>query len=298
MSLASLKESETIVRMGRPQRRLTYAAVSCVLAWWVYDLHFHWNSTPEYQFGWIVLMLTGYLVWEKWPQRPLGDQPASIWWVLLLVLLGTPLLAAGGLYEQAVARSAAATLSISMGCCLFAAALLLAGAGQATLRHFLFPLLFLFVAVPLPQIIWNPIVLGLQKFVTAVTVEALIVMGVPAQATGNVIQLPNALVGVDQACSGIRSLQSSIFAALFIGYLAVRGVSLRLLLVLIGIALAIAGNLTRAFYLSWMAAARGTDVLQQVHDTAGWGVLAFTAAGLGLASWLFSRLKRDGGRAV
>ena len=276
--------------IGRGQG-ITYGAAAVVLAWWAYDVHFHWNSMPEYQFGWIVLMLTVYLIWEKWSSRPVQDEPVSPLWVILLVLIGTPLLAVGGLYEIAVARSPAATVAVSFGCVQFASAVVLGGIGKATLRHFLFPVLFLFVAVPLPQIVWNPIVLGLQRFVTMVTVEGLNICGVPSQAAGNVIRLSNTMVGVDQACSGIRSLQSSVFAALFIGYLTLTGFTLRLVLLIIGIGLAIGGNLIRAFYLSWMAAAQGTESLTRVHDQAGWGILAMTAVGLGLASWLLCRLK-------
>lgn len=271
--------------------KFTYGAAGIVFGWWVYDIHFHWNSIPEYQFGWIVLLLTAYLFWEKWPSRPAQDRRASAAKALICAFVGLPLLVVGSLYEQAVARSPAASLSISFGCVFFLCSLLMAGVGVSTLRHFLFPMLFFFVAIPLPQLIWDPVVLSLQRFVTLVTVEALNVTGVPAQAVGNVIRLPNALVGVDQACSGIRSLQSSIFAALFIGYLAVESVFLRWSLLLIGIVLAISGNLVRAFYLSWMASAQGTNVLQQVHDTAGWGVLAFTALGLAAASWLMTRLQ-------
>jgi hypothetical protein len=43
------------------------------------------------------------------------------------------------------------------------------------------------VAVPIPKILWNPIVLGLQNFITMLNVETLKLIGIPAiqQANAN-----------------------------------------------------------------------------------------------------------------
>ena len=48
-----------------------------VCGWWVRDLSYQWASLVEYQFGWIVVMLAAYLIWERWPTRPPQDEPAS-----------------------------------------------------------------------------------------------------------------------------------------------------------------------------------------------------------------------------
>ena len=54
--------------------------------WWVHDLSFQWASLVEYHFGWIVVMLAAYLVWERWPTRPRQDEPAAFGLSLVLAV--------------------------------------------------------------------------------------------------------------------------------------------------------------------------------------------------------------------
>jgi exosortase len=263
-----------------------------VTLWWVNDLSFQWATLIEYQFGWIVLMLTAYLAWERWPTRPKTDIPAPFWFCFLLCLMAAPLVAASELYKNSVARVPSTAFTLSLGCCLFLVANLLLVCGRRTLRHFLFPLLFFFVAVPLPKSIWNPVVFGLQQLVTWMDVEALRIMGIAADRQGSIINLPNCQVGVNEACSGIRSLQSSIMAALFVGDLTLRSNRWKVTFFFAGIFLAMAGNFFRSLFLAYSAYLGGPDQLKKVHDTAGWSVLAFTAIGLVLLSLMITRFER------
>lgn len=259
--------------------------------WWVNDLSFQWATLVEYQFGWIVLMLTIYLVWERWPTRPRRDLPAAFWKCLLLTLCALPLVGISVLYKNAMARIPATAFTLSIGCGLFLSANILLVCGRKTFRHFLFPLLFFFVAVPLPKTIWNPIVFGLQQFVTWADVESLRLAGIAAEQQGSVINLPNCQVGVNEACSGVRSLQSSVMAALFVGDLTLRSNSWRVLFFVAGVALAILGNFCRSLFLAYSAYQGGPEQLKKVHDTAGWSVLLFTAVGLVILSFLVTRLE-------
>ncbi len=268
------------------------AALVPVIGWWTLDLSYMWRSLVDYQFGWIVLMLAGYLIMERWPTIPKEDQPVSLFRGLALVLLGFPLVLLAELYRIGMSRTPTSSMVLSVGSALFVAALILTLRGPKTLRHFIFPLLFFFVAVPIPKILWNPIVFSLQTFVAALNVETLRLIGIPAEQTGHVIQLPNTKVGVNEACSGVRSLQSSIMAALFVGDLMLRRNGWRVTLVVGGILLAILGNLCRSLFLS-MAAYRGGEAgLQAVHDAAGWSVLGFTAVGVVVLVQILIRLER------
>jgi len=132
----------------------------------------------------------------------------------------------------------------------------------------------------------------LQSLVARFNVELLNLIGIPAQQIGSLIHLPNGTVGIDEACSGVRSLQSTIMAAIFIGYVSLKRNSLRLVLFGAGVILAIVGNIGRSLYLSLMAHWRGMDAIERVHDAAGWSVLAFTAAGVILLSWIIGRAEK------
>jgi exosortase len=273
-------------------RALWLLPAALVAAWWIRDLSFEWSSLVEYHFGPIVVMLAAYLVWERWPSRPLQDAPAPFGTSLALAAVGFCCVLAAELYRIGLARTPTSSMLLSIGCALFIAAQLLVISGRRTLLHFLFPLLFFFIAVPIPKFFWNPIVLGLQTFVAMLNVEALRLMGIPAERFAHVIQLPNTRVGVDEACSGVRSLQSSIMAALFVGDLTLRRPGLKVFFLVGGVVLAILGNFLRSLYLSLTAYRHGDAALKAVHDTAGWSVLAFTAVGVVLLALLVSRLER------
>ena len=259
----------------------------------MWELHFLWNDLPDYNFGWLVLILAAYMIWERWERTDFGtSEPGSRLSAGLLFLPGLLFVTVSVLYKWVFARTPAFSLGISLGCALILMAMLLGSHGCLGLRTFIFPILFVFVAVPLPQIIWNPVVLSLQNLVSFVNVEALNLFGVPAVRHGSVIQLPNCLVGVDEACSGVRSLQSSIMAALFIGDVMFKSRRLRCMILAVGVLLALFGNMVRALILSLTAFRHGENALDAVHDGAGWGILAFTTAGLVLGAWLVGKIDR------
>jgi exosortase len=116
-------------------------------------------------------------------------------------------------------------------------------------------------------------------------------IGVAAQRVGSLIHLPGGTVGIDEACSGIRSLQSTVMATLFIGHLTLRRFWLQAILFAAGILLAIVGNVGRSLFLSLMANAQGVSSLDRYHDTAGWSILLFTASGIALLAWALAKLE-------
>lgn len=280
------------VRPAPAAELLRHAPILAVAAWWIYDLQVHWRGQVEYQYGWIVAMLVGYLVWDRWPTLP-GPTPLRRRWLpWALAAAGAPFVLVAELYKHGVANTPAASFALSLGCTAFILAMLLVLHGPAATRRLLFPLLFMFVAVPIPKILWNPVVFSLQSLVTFLNVEALNMLGIAAVQSANVIQLPRGVVGVDEACSGVRSLQSSIMAALFIGDLTLRRRSAKVFFLASGIALAIVGNFFRSLYLSLTAHHRGVEAVDVVHDTAGWSILIFTAGGLILTAMVVTRMER------
>ena len=237
------------------------------------------------------MILAAYIIWERWERTDFGtNEPGSRLSAWLLFVPGLLFVTVSVLYKWVFARTPAFSLGVSLGCALLVMAMLLASEGWLGLRTFIFPILFVFVAVPLPQIIWNPVVLSLQNLVSFVNVEALNLFGIPAVRHGSVIQLPNCLVGVDEACSGVRSLQSSIMAALFIGDVMFKHRRLRWMILAVGVLLALFGNMVRALFLSWTALSHGENALDAVHDGAGWAILAFTTTGLVLGAWLLGKM--------
>lgn len=263
-----------------------------VAGWWLADLRYQWASLPEYRFGPIVVVLAGFLAWERWSTRPRIDTPAPAWQVLGVAALGFPWVLVAELWKQGVARAAAPTFALSLGCAAFLVALGLAVAGPRTVRHFFFPLAFFFIAVPLPHSLRQPVVLALQSLVASVNVEVLKLMGIPAMKSGHLITLSRTQVGVDEACAGIRSLQSSVMVALFVGDLVIRRTGWKVFFGVAGVGLAVLGNFARSLRLSLAAHSGGAEALHAVHDSTGSMVMWITLGGLALLAWWVSRLER------
>jgi exosortase len=290
-----MKAEETIVDSTAPASSgwknslMTCLPLAVFVGWWIYSLQFQWRAQEEYRFGYLVVVLVAFLVWDRWDSRPIRDIPSSLWRAALWSLIGFPLVLVAELYRYALARSPASATALSLGTLCFIRAAILQQWGPQTLRHFRFPILFALIAVPIPGVLWSPVVFGLKGLVTFVNVELLNLLGIPALQQGSVIQLPNCRVGVDEACSGIRSLQSSLMMALFIGDQSLRQVGLRWLLVGGAVGWAVVGNIGRSLYLSLTAHRHGAEALDAVHDTAGWSVLVVTLVGLGVMAWALAR---------
>ncbi len=263
-----------------------------VMAWIISRAQWFWRTNPDLQFGWVVVLLCAYLFWEAWEKRP-----ALSWrlrpWALGLFFAGLGLMFLVQIYQAVMGSSAPTTLGLALGGMLVVAGNLGVVFGGAGVRHFGMAFGFLLIAMPLPSGLQGPVVSTLQNKVAWFNTEVLNLLGIPATQVGSLIHLPAGTVGVDEACSGIRSLQSTIMATLFIGYLTLRRFSLQVLLFVCGISLAILGNLIRSLYLSLTANARGIESVSGVHDAAGWSILTFTAVGVIILSWFFKKLERQ-----
>jgi exosortase len=145
--------------------------------------------------------------------------------------------------------------------------------GAPWLRHFAFPILFFLVAVPWPTQFEQLVIQGLMRIDTAINVEILNALGVAAVQLGNVIEVRSGFVGIDEACTGIRSLQATLMVSFFLGELYEFSIGRRIVLVMAGAIVAFICNLTRTFLLVYVGAERGVDAIQRWHDPAGLSIL-------------------------
>src|SRR5262249_19062525 len=127
---------------------------------------------------------------------------------------------------------------------------------------------------------------NLMRFVAGLTVEVSGVLGIPAIQHGNLIEVGSGVVGIDEACSGVRSLQSALMLSLFLGEL--HRFSWRRRAGLLGASLVfvLIANLCRTTFLVWAAANRGFHQMEAWHDTAGNLVMWIVLPGLMLLGHL------------
>jgi len=162
--------------------------------------------------------------------------------------------------------------------------------GGSWLRHFAFPVLFFLTAVPWVTAIEAPVIEGLMRSVAAIAAEVLAMFGIPAQAEGNLMRLPSGLVGVNEACSGVRSLQTSIMIGLLFGELKRLSLGQRIFLVVAGVGIALFANFLRVLFLVSMASrAHDVSVVNKWHDLAGYGILVLVFIGTMAIAWRLGR---------
>ena len=168
--------------------------------------------------------------------------------------------------------------------------------GKAWLRHFAFPVAFIFIAVPWPTALETPVIQGLMRIVAHVAAETAMLLGTPAQVEGNLIRVSNGLVGVNEACSGIRSLQTSLMIGLLFGEVKRLSVLRRLALVVCAVVIALLANFVRAVFLVMVAATENLSEVSRWHDIAGYSIIAFVFVATLALAYLLGQETTCGGR--
>ena len=170
----------------------------------------------------------------------------------------------------------------------------LGAGGAAWGRHFLFAVLFPLVAVPWPSQLEVPLVHGLMRSVTDLVAMLLNQAGIFALPQGNIIMLGSGPVGVEEACSGIQSLQAAVMVSLFLGELFGFLPGERVRLFLFSVVWALVCNVGRTLFLCVMAHRDGLEAVSRWHDPAGYGLMALCYGGVfGLAMWWDKRAETE-----
>ena len=151
------------------------------------------------------------------------------------------------------------------------------------------------LAAPIPPGSYSRLTVALQLRVTEGVLVALHWLGIPAVRSGNILQLATTQVGVEEACSGVRSLLSCVFAALFFSASLVRRPGGRALILLLAVPLALFMNLVRSLILTLMANA-DIPISGFWHDATGYSVLIVTGILLGALAVALERSNGHGYR--
>jgi len=162
-----------------------------------------------------------------------------------------------------------------------------------SVSHFAFPVLFFLLAVPWPDRFEGPFIQALTEFNAVLTVEVTAFLKIAAVRMGNIILIEPGMVGVQEACSGIRSFQSTLMVALFLGELFRFSFWRRVVFVFLGALLSFGFNIVRTSFLVWTCNRDGLGAVDKFHDPAGWTILAASVAGLALIGWWLYRSQRQ-----
>lgn len=262
-------------------------AVGACWALFFNELRGEWAINPQYNYGYVVPLLGLALFWRRWPERPAASSQGSAW---LTGLIGAGLIFLVLPFQVILEANPEWRLIywlngfqvVGLGFCLLHRL-----GGWSWVRYFAPPLLFMLIAVPWPVGMEIDIIQGLMRLVAALTVEVAGWLAIPAVQHGNLIEVGVGIVGIDEACSGVRSLQSALMLSLFLGEMHRFSWFRRAGLLGASLLFVLLANLVRTTFLVWAAANHGIHQMEAWHDTAGILVMLIVLPGLmGLAHFM------------
>ncbi|MEO6739093.1 MAG: exosortase/archaeosortase family protein [Chthoniobacteraceae bacterium] len=253
--------------------------VAWLLAWW--HLSAEWSADEQYRYGFGVPVLAAWMMWRRFPGPMTPTKPGPAWIGLLTIALLILTLGEALARHDPLWRFTGATLEL--GATLLSIAWLHRRGGGLLVRRQLFPLLFAALAVPwpMPLELWS--IHHLAVAVTDVAVSTANIFGIAALQHGNTIELAGCTVGVDDACSGIQSLQATLMTSFFLGEFFMLRTPGRITLILAGAAISFVTNCARVLALTVLAHSRGESGAMEWHDFIG-GTATICGLGLLLAT--------------
>jgi exosortase len=125
--------------------------------------------------------------------------------------------------------------------------------GRGAFKNARFPLLFLFLMIPLPDALLNQSIYLLQKRSADIAEMIFDLVGVPALREGFVFHLAHFNIEVARECSGIRSSLALLILALVIGHLFLRTLWKQAIFVIAGLLIMVIKNGIRIATLTILA---------------------------------------------
>ena len=225
-----------------------------------------WYNFETYTHGFLILPITLWLIWQKRAHLAAYTPQPSAFFILPVI---------AGLLVWSLARLTGVLVVEQFAFVGILVSALAGLLGWQVSRFLVFPLLFLFFAVPMGEDLTPP----MMEFTATFTVEALKLTGIPVYRDGLWFSLPSGNWSVVEACSGVRYLIASVTLGVMYAYITYHTLWKRLLFIALSAIVPILANGVRAYmivmigHLSEMKYATGVD-----HLIYGWfffGVVMF-----------------------
>ncbi|HET7263278.1 MAG TPA: exosortase A [bacterium] len=226
------------------------------------DLATQWWTDENYSHGFLVPLISGYLLWERRRQLMRCRIETSAWGYPVL-LLGLALLIVG--------QASAFGYPVRLSFLVTVAGLTMLLAGRDALRIAAFPLIFLLFMIPLPAPVLNKVAFPLQLLAARVAGTTLDLANIPVLREGNIIDLANSRLEVTEACSGIRSLVALLALAVVFAYFSQKTWRSQAALVASAIPIAVVANAARVTLTGVLAQIFGSEAAMGFyHLFSGW----------------------------
>lgn len=245
-----------------------FFSLTCFVALYLYwgglaNVWARWADQPEYSHGYLIPLISLYILWEKRNLLSPHFRDSSGWGVPLgitaLVLLF-------------IGEVSALYILIHYSFLLFLFSLSFVFCGKGT-RVTCISIVFLAFAVPLPYVIEVVITAKLQLISSSLGVSIIRLFDIPVYLSGNVIDLGKFKLHVVEACSGLRYLYPLVCVGVITSYLYRAYIWKRLFIVATTIPIAIVMNSVRIAITGILVDNFGSEVAEGfLHDFEGWVV--------------------------
>lgn len=184
------------------------AVVIAIIAYWngLSEAFSRWGSEEEYSHGFLIPLVSLYILWEK--RHLIAAKAGPPMWLGVFV-------AAGALLIFVVGEISALFLLIQYSFVMLLIGLSMLYVGRAT-KHTLAPILLLLFAIPLPYAMEVVLTAELQLISSWLGVQVIRLFQIPVFLEGNIIDLGVYQLQVVEACSGLRYL----FPLMSLGFIA------------------------------------------------------------------------------
>ncbi len=237
-----------------------------------------WVRDENYSHGFLVPLVTAFLVWRKRNRLQAMACDPNNWGLVTLI---------GGLGLLMVATIGAEYFTTRFSLLVVIAGLLLYLWGIEAFRELTFPLVYLVFMIPLPYVVFYSISFPLKLFASQCTEPVIRFLGIPVIREGNILHLSNLSLEVVDACSGLRSLISLLALGALFAYLTQKAAWKRWVLFLYTVPVAIGANIFRLTATAVMAQVYGEKVARGfLHQFSGMLVFIFAVVVLVITGWV------------
>lgn len=236
-----------------------YTAITWPVWQWLW---FEWMSNEYYSHGLLIFPVALFLAVQRFRNDESLTYTPGQTSIAGVVFFGITL----ALYAYALQQRAYYLAAFAMIGML--AAIVWAVAGAGVVRKLAFPIAYLTLMVPIPLL--DRITLPLALFTGYCSGALVQFLGLDVMISGNAVTLPNADLVIGAQCSGVNSLITLVALLVLVAYLLDGPVWARVLLVVLAIPLALAGNILRVATLLFVARAWGAEAgFTFYHDYSG-----------------------------
>lgn len=219
-----------------------------------------WWTDESASYGMLMPPLALFMAWRQRsrtisaPCAPDGRGLIGVFAACLLFLVGS---AAAGWF---LARTSLILLLASLAWTFW---------GGARVRALTLPLLLLAAMIPLPAYVYDSLTLPLQLLASRVSAEAIRGLGFPVYQEGNVIHLRELSLGIEEACSGLRSIAALAIMAVLLPALSGSRLRTRVAVLLAAIVAALITNVFRIAGTAILAAYNPHGAVHFYHSFSG-----------------------------